>query len=117
MLKEIKMKEFTNGNVYALKTEDGYPLETTDTFLPYYTKDAIGNKQNCLNSNDIGSRKDRWMIGVSCMSGCPVGCKFCATGQLKKFRNLTSEEIEEQFFMVWIKSINCFYSSFYSFYI
>jgi 23S rRNA (adenine2503-C2)-methyltransferase len=41
------------------------------------------------------------MIGVSCMSGCPVGCKFCATGQLKKFRNLTSEEIEEQFFMVW----------------
>lgn len=30
------------------------------------------------------------------MSGCPVRCKFCATGNLKKYRNLTSEEIVEQ---------------------
>lgn len=30
------------------------------------------------------------------MSGCPVRCKFCATGQLKKYRNLTAEEIVEQ---------------------
>ncbi len=36
------------------------------------------------------------MIGVSCMSGCPVGCKFCATEKLKKFRNLTAEEIVSQ---------------------
>jgi 23S rRNA (adenine2503-C2)-methyltransferase len=35
-------------------------------------------------------------LGVSCMSGCPVGCKFCATGQLKKYRNLTAEEIVKQ---------------------
>jgi 23S rRNA (adenine2503-C2)-methyltransferase len=36
------------------------------------------------------------MIGVSVMSGCPIGCKFCATGQLKRCRNLTAEEIVEQ---------------------
>ena len=36
------------------------------------------------------------MVGVSCMSGCPVRCKFCATGQLKKWRNLTAHEISEQ---------------------
>ena len=30
------------------------------------------------------------------MSGCPVGCKFCATGNLKKWRNLSAEEIVEQ---------------------
>jgi 23S rRNA (adenine2503-C2)-methyltransferase len=36
------------------------------------------------------------MIGVSCMSGCPVRCKFCATGKLKKWRNLTAVEIIEQ---------------------
>jgi 23S rRNA (adenine2503-C2)-methyltransferase len=36
------------------------------------------------------------MIGVSVMSGCPVRCKFCATGQLKKWRNLTAEEILAQ---------------------
>ena len=96
MLREVKSKTFSNGVVYALRTEDDYPLEVTDTFLPYYTKDAIGKKQNKLTSYELGSRKERWMIGVSCMSGCPVGCKFCATGQLKKYRNLTALEIVEQ---------------------
>ena len=96
MLHEVKCKKFLNGIVYALKTEDGYPIEVTDTFLPYYTKDAIGRKQNNLINYELGSRSERFMIGVSCMSGCPVGCKFCATGQLRKFRNLTAEEIVEQ---------------------
>jgi 23S rRNA (adenine2503-C2)-methyltransferase len=36
------------------------------------------------------------MIGVSVMSGCPVRCKFCATGQMKGFRNLTADEIVKQ---------------------
>ena len=30
------------------------------------------------------------------MSGCPVRCKFCATGNMKRYRNLTAEEIIEQ---------------------
>jgi 23S rRNA (adenine2503-C2)-methyltransferase len=96
MLTESHSKEFTNGCVYALETEDGYPIEVTDTFLPFYTKDAIGNKQNLLKSDNVGSRAERWMIGVSTMSGCPVGCKFCATGKLKKWRNLSSNEIVKQ---------------------
>jgi MoaA/NifB/PqqE/SkfB family radical SAM enzyme len=96
MLREIKHKKFRNGIVYALKTEDDYLIEVTDTFLPAYTKDAIGEKQNFLKSNDLGSRKERWMIGVSTMSGCPVRCKFCATGKLKKYRNLTAQEIFDQ---------------------
>lgn len=93
MFKEIAKKEFANGVVYALQTEDGYPIEVTDTFLPAYTKDAIGRKQNKLNNYELGSRKDRWMIGVSCMSGCPCHCAFCATGSLPKWRNLTANEI------------------------
>lgn len=96
MLKEIRSKHFSNGSVYALRTEDNYLLEVTDTFLPFYTKDAIGRKQNNLSSYELGNRKDRWLLGVSCMSGCPVGCKFCATGQMKKYRNLTANEIVEQ---------------------
>ena len=92
----IKKKDFSNGTVYALKTDDGFLLETTDTFLPYYTKDAIGRNQNKLSSYELGSRAERWMIGVSCMSGCPVHCRFCATGQMKGYRNLTAEEIVEQ---------------------
>jgi adenine C2-methylase RlmN of 23S rRNA A2503 and tRNA A37 len=96
MLIEKTSKSFANGVVYLLHTEDGYPIETTDTFLPFYTKDAIGHKQNNLNTNDVADRSERWMIGVSTMSGCPVRCKFCATGTMKKYRNLTAEEIAEQ---------------------
>ena len=96
MFTETKRKCFSNGVVYGLKTEDGYPIEVTDTFLPYYTKNAVGRKQNLLDNSSLGDRTERWMIGVSTMSGCPVRCKFCATGKLKKYRNLTSEEIVKQ---------------------
>lgn len=105
MLKEISHKKFANGVVYLLSTEDGYPIEVTDTFLPFYTKDAIGSKQNALKDGDLGSRLERWMVGVSVMSGCPVGCKFCATGSMKKCRNLTAEEILQQVQFVLDKNI------------
>lgn len=91
-----KSKQFANGIVYCLALEDGKLIETTDTFLPFYTKDAIGRKQNFLDNNNLGDRSERWMIGVSTMSGCPVRCKFCATGNMKSYRNLTAEEIVEQ---------------------
>ena len=96
MLAEVTSRSFANGKVYMLRTEDGFPLETTDTFLPYYTKDCINEHTNELKSSVVGDRSERWMIGVSCMSGCPVHCKFCATGQLKKYRSLTAVEIFEQ---------------------
>lgn len=96
MLEEVARKEFANGVVYALRTSKGYLIETTDTFLPAYTKDAVGLGQNNLVSDDLGSRKERWMIGVSTMSGCPVGCKFCATGAMKKCHILSSEDIVAQ---------------------
>jgi MoaA/NifB/PqqE/SkfB family radical SAM enzyme len=95
-MKMVTSKSFANGNVYLLKTDDGFPVETTDTWLPFYTKDAIGNKQNALKDYQLGDRSERWMIGVSVASGCKCGCKFCAAAQLKKWRNLTAEEIVSQ---------------------
>jgi 23S rRNA (adenine2503-C2)-methyltransferase len=79
-----------------METEDGYPIEVTDTFLPYSTKDAIGRKQNFLQNGDFRNRSERWMIGVSVMSGCPVGCKFCATASLPRCRYLRPDEILSQ---------------------
>lgn len=103
MLTEKASRTFANGAVYMLHTEDGFPVEVTDTFLPFYTKDAIGRKQNKLDNKELGDRSERWMIGVSCMSGCPVHCKFCSTGQLKRWRNLTAKEIFEQVKFILIK--------------
>lgn len=42
-----------------------------------------------------GSFMERTVICCSVMSGCPVGCKFCGTGN-KFIRNLTSDEIVKQ---------------------
>ena len=53
---EKTSKHFKNGSVYLLITEDGHKIETTDTFLPFYTKDAIGRRQNDLINTDIGIR-------------------------------------------------------------
>lgn len=94
-MKELRKKDFANGTVYCLELEDGRLIETTDTFLPFYTKNCI-NGNNALQDSNIGSRAERWMVGVSTMSGCPVGCKFCATGQMKGWRNLTWQEIKNQ---------------------
>lgn len=54
-------------------TKDGYPVETVL----------------------MGSRERR-TVCVSCMSGCPVGCKFCATGQMKSNKILNSRQIVDQ---------------------
>ncbi len=45
-------------------------------------------------------------VCVSCQVGCPLGCKFCATGQMGFKRNLTGQEIIEQviFFERWLKN-------------
>lgn len=99
-MKERSSKTFSNGTVYCLETSDRRLVEVTDTFLPYYTKNAIGRKQNMLYNKEVGSRAERWMIGVSTMSGCPVRCKFCATGQMKGSRNLSAEEIVNQVLFV-----------------
>jgi len=112
MLQEVNRKDFANGTVYALKTSDGFYIEVTDTFLPSYTKDAIGRKQNSLKNTDLGSRKDRWMIGVSTMSGCPVRCKFCMAGSMKTWRNLTAEEIVGQIDFVLSKRKEQFVEAF-----
>jgi 23S rRNA (adenine2503-C2)-methyltransferase len=41
-------------------------------------------------------RDGRRSICVSSQSGCPLTCKFCATGQMKFARNLTASEILDQ---------------------
>ena len=48
-MKIKKQKSFKNGSVYCLELEDGMLIETTDTFLPFYTKDAIGRNQQRKN--------------------------------------------------------------------
>jgi len=95
----LASKSFANGNVYALRTTSGGTVETTDTFLPMYTQDAIGRKTNVLERADYGDRKNRWMIGVSTLSGCPVKCRFCACNEFterKGWKALSVQDMLDQ---------------------
>jgi 23S rRNA (adenine2503-C2)-methyltransferase len=53
-----------------------------------------------VNGNPVESvlikEKDRNTVCVSCMSGCPVGCVFCATGQMGVNEMLDCQQILDQ---------------------
>jgi 23S rRNA (adenine2503-C2)-methyltransferase len=44
--------------------------------------------------------EDRYTICVSCQVGCSLTCKFCATGKMKRVRNLDAAEIVDQVILV-----------------
>ncbi len=70
-------QEFSSSDGRTVKllsyTSDGYPVETV-----------------------LMRNKERLTICISSMSGCPVGCKFCATGRMKNNRILDEQEIIDQ---------------------
>ena len=43
---------------------------------------------------------DRYTVCISCQVGCSLTCSFCATGQMKRVRNLDTAEIYDQVVMV-----------------
>jgi 23S rRNA (adenine2503-C2)-methyltransferase len=50
----------------------------------------------------------RYTVCVSSQVGCSLTCKFCATGQMKRLRNLTAAEIVDQVVMVNEQSLATF---------
>jgi 23S rRNA (adenine2503-C2)-methyltransferase len=68
-----------DGTVKALfRTTDGRPVEAV--MMRYGIPPAPGRRSVCLSSQ----------------SGCPLTCKFCATGQMRFGRNLSASEILDQ---------------------
>ena len=75
-----------------------------------------GNTQKVLFKTEQGNyiesvlmrEKGRNTVCVSCMSGCPVGCIFCATGQMGLNENLDSQQILDQilYFCRILKPLN-----------
>lgn len=44
----------------------------------------------------ISPKPGDWSACISCQVGCPMGCRFCATGKMGFRRNLSAEEIADQ---------------------
>jgi adenine C2-methylase RlmN of 23S rRNA A2503 and tRNA A37 len=108
LITEKKSKSFLNGVTYALQLADGRPIEVVDTFLPISEKSTLERHTNALESEyNIGSRSERWLIGISTMSGCPIKCPFCAvTGVTERYgvKNLTADEMMAQIEFVLSKN-------------
>lgn len=65
--------------------------ETIETVLMRYA-DAPGSPENSSDAPTIARRT----VCLSTQVGCPIGCPFCATGQVGYVRNLTVGEILAQ---------------------
>ncbi|MBI4117868.1 MAG: 23S rRNA (adenine(2503)-C(2))-methyltransferase RlmN [Parcubacteria group bacterium] len=51
----------------------------------------------CFESVLMKNRKGDWTICVSSQIGCAMQCRFCATGTMGLIRNLTEDEIMDQY--------------------
>ena len=102
MMQELNSKQFTNGFVSVLQLDDGKLIETTSTCLPIGTEVRMtGKADNKIDPNgySIENWKEKWTVGVSTQSGCPIKCKFCAVNKLtdkQGWRNLSTQEIVDQ---------------------
>ncbi len=84
------------------KLEDTYSFHTADKEFQSESSDGTCKIAFKLNDKDIIEgvyipSLERTTACISTQVGCPLGCTFCATGQMRYRRNLTSGEIFDQF--------------------
>ena len=46
----------------------------------------------------------RHILSISSQVGCPLACRFCRSGEMGLYRNLSAQEIADQYFLVKQKS-------------
>ena len=91
---EVKAKDGTVKVLFSL--HDGKTVETAFMKFVAQASVPVGNKTE-QSSVPVGKIKSyRYTVCVSTQVGCPIGCPFCATGQLGFERNLTPGEIIDQ---------------------
>jgi 23S rRNA (adenine2503-C2)-methyltransferase len=98
----LNTKQFTNGFVSVVQLNDKSLIETTSTCLPGLTEVRNTKRQtNKVDANtfSIDNWKEKWTVGISTQSGCPIKCNFCAVNKLtdkQGWRNLTVLEMLDQ---------------------
>lgn len=81
-------QELMFGGLFEENKIESYDTETQKTLF----KLTDGN----FFESVLLKKLDRITLCISTQSGCPVGCAFCATGNLGFFRHLSTGEIIEQ---------------------
>jgi 23S rRNA (adenine2503-C2)-methyltransferase len=85
-----------------LKTEVEFSSITPTKVFGDITKEVLkvlftkNSDKKIFESVLLRHKDGRNTVCLSCMVGCPVGCKFCATGKMGFISNLNSNEIVDQ---------------------
>ncbi len=81
-LKTMQASKLDDTKKALLELNDGASIETV----------LMGRE----GKKEKGGQDKRYTVCLSSQVGCPMGCKFCATGRSGFTRNLTAEEIIDQ---------------------
>lgn len=95
-------EEMTNlSKQLRIQLEEGFVIQAIETETVQYSKDGTVKSRFRLHDGALIEgvlipADDRMTACVSSQVGCSLSCKFCATGQMKRMRNLTAAEIVDQ---------------------
>lgn len=89
-MREILKKEIPWMSCTAVQTLSSKAGDTHKVVL-------IGNDEQPFESVLMANKREQWTICVSSQIGCAMGCTFCATGTMGLKRNLSSDEIADQY--------------------
>ncbi len=85
------------------KLEDGYVINTIQLDKQQKSSDGTVKSRYRLHDGALIETvlipvpdRDRYTVCVSSQVGCSLSCKFCATGMMKRVRNLDASEIYDQ---------------------
>jgi len=113
-LEQIKKAIYQDGinsflDITALPKDLREALDKNIEILPFKLEKVLTSKDeksykallklkdgNLIETVLISPKPGLWSVCISCQSGCSLGCKFCATGQMGFIRDLTAEEISSQ---------------------
>ncbi|MDX1686162.1 MAG: 23S rRNA (adenine(2503)-C(2))-methyltransferase RlmN [Saprospiraceae bacterium] len=87
-----------------IRLADEFDIHTIELDTAQYSQDGtIKSRFRLFDDNLIESvlipvtKDDRYTVCVSTQVGCSLACSFCATGKMKRMRNLSAGEIYDQY--------------------
>jgi adenine C2-methylase RlmN of 23S rRNA A2503 and tRNA A37 len=92
-MKTVRRLDINCGQTYLFELPDGGLLEAGDVFMAH--EHRYGERPYRFSDFDRPSDQNKRVMTICSMSGCPVGCRFCASARTFR-RNLTADEIVGQ---------------------
>ncbi len=92
-MKVVRRIDIPCGQTYLFELEDRGLLECGDVFMA--REHRYGERPYRFSDFDAPADSNKRVMTICSMSGCPVGCRFCASSRTFR-RNLTSAEIFAQ---------------------